>query len=145
MSIHKAIIYSSDKKNFNVSLDIIKLSNFLNVMINENISNDEIQEFYVNVNSNILILIIQFLEYYSKEPMKEIEKPIQSDNLKFIVQEWYEKFINVDMNEEKLFNLMKSSNYMDIKPLLDLSCAAISLIFRTKTPQETRTIFKNNN
>jgi S-phase kinase-associated protein 1 len=38
-----------------------------------------------------------------------------------VVQEWYSNFVSVE--QEILFELILAANYMDIKPLLDLTCA----------------------
>ncbi|KAH8068644.1 hypothetical protein JL721_6502 [Aureococcus anophagefferens] len=37
-----------------------------------------------------------------------------------VVQEWYANYVDVD--QELLFELILAANYMDIKPLLDLTC-----------------------
>lgn len=38
-----------------------------------------------------------------------------------IVQQWYSDFVPVD--QESFYELMNAANYMEIKPLLDLTCA----------------------
>jgi S-phase kinase-associated protein 1 len=44
------------------------------------------------------------------------------------VQEWYAQFVNVE--QETLFELILAANYMDIKPLLDLTCATVASMMR---------------
>jgi S-phase kinase-associated protein 1 len=56
-----------------------------------------------------------------------------------VVQEWYAKFINVD--QEMLFELISAANYMNIKPLLDLTCATVAGMIKGKTPEEIRRHF----
>jgi S-phase kinase-associated protein 1 len=41
-----------------------------------------------------------------------------------VVSQWDAEFVDVD--QELLFELILAANYMDIKPLLDLSCAKVS-------------------
>jgi Skp1 family, dimerisation domain len=41
-----------------------------------------------------------------------------------------------------LFDLVAAANYMNIKPLLDLACLAVSIMIKGKSAQELRTIFK---
>lgn len=55
------------------------------------------------------------------------------------MQEWYANFIAVE--QEVLFELILAANYMDIKPLLDLSCATVASYIKGKTPEEIRTLF----
>ncbi len=56
-----------------------------------------------------------------------------------LVQEWYATFIAVE--QEQLFEIVLAANYMDIKPLLDLSCAKIASLIKGKTPEEIRKQF----
>jgi hypothetical protein len=55
--------------------------------------------------------------------MTEIEKPLKSQVMADVVQKWYADF--VDLEQVLLFELILAANYMDIKPLLDLTCATI--------------------
>ena len=79
------------------------------------------------------------MKQYQSEPMKEIEKPLQSDNMKQVVQQWYADFTNVE--QDTLFELILAANYMDIKPLLDLTCATVASLIKGKTPEEIRRTF----
>ncbi len=56
-----------------------------------------------------------------------------------IVSEYYSEFTNVE--QEVLFELILAANYMDIKPLLDLTCATVASMIKGKTPEEIRKIF----
>ena len=38
--------------------------------------------------------------------------------------------------------IIVASNYLDIKPLLDLGCAQVATMIRQKSPEEIRKIFK---
>ena len=55
------------------------------------------------------------------------------------VQEWYANFVDID--QEKLFELILAANFMDIEPLLDLTCAAVASLIKGKTPEEIRKTF----
>jgi hypothetical protein len=55
-------------------------------------------------------------------------QPLKSANMHEVVQEWYANFVNVD--QEILFELILAANYMDIKPLLDLTCATVASMIK---------------
>jgi S-phase kinase-associated protein 1 len=57
------------------------------------------------------------------------------------VQEWFAQFIT-SQSIENLFQLISASNYLDIKPLLDLSCAAVAAQIKGKSTTEIREHFQ---
>ena len=91
------------------------------------------------VKSHVLAKVIEFCRRYAEEPMSEIEKPLKSANMHEVVQEWYANYVDVD--QELLFELILAANYMDIKPLLDLTCATVASMIKGKTPEEIRKTF----
>ena len=92
-----------------------------------------------NVKSQILGKVLEFCKHYTEEPMNEIEKPLKSANMAEVVQEWYATY--VDVEQEILFELILAANFMDIKPLLDLTCATVASMIKGKTPEEIRKTF----
>ena len=93
----------------------------------------------LNVNTECLKKIIAFMKHMSEETMTPIEKPLKSRNMAEVVQNWYSTYVDVD--QEILFDLIKAANYMDIKPLLDLTCAAVASMLKDKNPVEIRRDF----
>jgi S-phase kinase-associated protein 1 len=75
--------------------------------------------------------------------MNEIEKPLKSNNMAEVVQKWYADFVDVD--QVLLFELILAANYMDIKPLLDLTCATVASMIKGKTPEDIRATFNIKN
>lgn len=51
--------------------------------------------------------------------MKEIEKPLKSDNMEENVDKWDAEFI--DLDDSTLYQVVTASNFMMIQPLLDLA------------------------
>tara|TARA_E500000178_G_C16626889_1_gene575858 strand:+ start:160 stop:516 length:357 start_codon:yes stop_codon:yes gene_type:complete len=92
-----------------------------------------------NVKAHVLRKVIEFCEHNQGDPLSQIEKPLKSSDMKENVSEWYAKFINLE--QEVIFELILAANYMDIKPLLDLSCAKIACMIKGKTPEEIRQTF----
>ena len=83
------------------------------------------------VDSKILIKVIEYCKYHHKaeqESLPEDEKTV-----------WDKDFVKVD--DETLFNLILAANYLDIKPLLDLTCKTVADMIKGKTPEEIRAHF----
>jgi S-phase kinase-associated protein 1 len=103
----------------------------------EDVSNAQIP--LPNVKSIVLHKVIEFCEYYQKEEMSAIQTPLKSAKLEDLVQPWYAQYVKVD--QVMLFELVTAANFMDIKPLLDLTCLAVSVMIKGKSPEELRKIF----
>lgn len=96
-----------------------------------------------NVKAQVLRKVIEFCEHHLEEPMTEIEKPLKSQNMADVVQKWYADF--VDLEQVLLFELILAANFMDIKPLLDLTCLAVSILIKGKSAGELRQMFNISN
>eukprot|EP00604_Paraphysomonas_vestita_P003040 CAMPEP_0174821710 /NCGR_PEP_ID=MMETSP1107-20130205/9212_1 /TAXON_ID=36770 /ORGANISM="Paraphysomonas vestita, Strain GFlagA" /LENGTH=130 /DNA_ID=CAMNT_0016039031 /DNA_START=148 /DNA_END=540 /DNA_ORIENTATION=- len=92
-----------------------------------------------NVTSEVLSKIIEFLNHFAANSFNPIEKPLKFQKLIDMVPEWYVQFI--DLPHEKLAGLAAAANYLDIRPLLDLVCAALAIQIKGKTPDEIRSHF----
>ena len=68
------------------------------------------------------------MKYYVSRPAKEIEKPLKSANMNEVVSQWDADF--VDVAQEQLFELILAANYMDVKSLLDLTCAKVASMIK---------------
>lgn len=155
-------LVSQEGESFEVSLENAKMSELVKTMIDEEQDEDEAQEIPLpNVKSAILAKVIEFIQRHKTEPMTEIEKvcrtdfpnkvsrshlflslliqPLKSAQMSEVVQEWYANFVNVE--QEVLFELILAANFMDIKPLLDLTCATVASMIKGKTPEEIRKTF----
>jgi len=133
-------LVSQEGETFEISLENAKMSELVNTMIDEE-DEDETQEIPLpGVKSTILAKIVEFMNHYKVDPMTEITKPIKSNIMSEVVQEWYANFVNVD--QEELFELILAANFMDIRPLLDLTCATIASMVKGKTSTEIPGIFK---
>ena len=116
------------------------MSSIISEMMKDDSDQSEVSEIPLpNVRSDILIKVIEFCTHYKVEPMSEIEKPLKSSNMTEIVQKWYSDFINMD--QAMLFDIVLAANYMNIQPLLDLTCAAVAGVIKGKTPEEIRNSF----
>lgn len=133
-------IMTSDGQQFSVQTNHLIISKLIFVMLDESDIDAEDNIPVPAVNSKNFEKIVEFMKMYHENPMKEIEKPLRSNNLKDIVQECYADLINIE-EEEELFSLIMASNYLDIQPLLNLGCAKVASMIKGKSPEEIRKIF----
>lgn len=137
-------LVSQEGESFDVALDVAIQSELVKTMIDEEQDEAEVQEIPLpNVKSAVLAKIIEFCKLIKEEAMNEIEKPLKSTNMQDVVQQRYADFIAVE--HELLFEMVLAANFMDIKPLLDLSCAAVASLVKGKSTEEIRKTFNINN
>jgi S-phase kinase-associated protein 1 len=125
-----------------VATDIINKSSLVQSMIDDAPDSDEVIPL-PNVKKVILEKIVTFCTYAKDNPTPEIEKPLRSSNLADVVPQWYAQF--VELEQETLFELILAANYMDIKPLLELSCAKVASMIKGKSIPEIRKFFNIEN
>jgi S-phase kinase-associated protein 1 len=132
---------SQDMLTFKVNKDVVMQSALIKTMWSGDQTETEIP--LPNVRGTILKKVIKYMGYHHTNPAKEIEKPLKSANMREVVSEWDANFVEVD--QETLFELILAANYMDIKPLLDLTCAKVASMIKGKTPEEIRKRFNIQN
>ena len=102
-----------------------------------------------NVSSKILAKIIAYCKFHSEfdEAKKAAEAaggeapaagaaPALTDD---DVKDHDAEFVKVD--QSTLFELILAANYLNIKPLLDLTCLTVANMIKGKTPEEIRKTF----
>ena len=89
-----------------------------------------------NVKAEVLNKVIQYMKYHANKPAKVIEIPLESANMNEVVTQWDADFVDVD--QELLFEVILAANYMDIKPLLHLTCDKVASMIEGKTPEQIR-------
>mmetsp|Transcript_17085 Transcript_17085/g.37349 ORF Transcript_17085/g.37349 Transcript_17085/m.37349 type:complete len:179 (+) Transcript_17085:159-695(+) len=132
-----------------VPLAVAKMSVLVASTIEEEEEDDEDEEAYreiplVNVMDVVLTKVIEFCRHHTMvEPMTSIQTPLKSSKIEDLVQPWYAEFVKIELS--LLFELVTAANFMDIKPLLDLTCLYVSVSIKGKTAAEMRTIFNISN
>ncbi|CAK9075237.1 S-phase kinase-associated protein 1 homolog (Telomerase-associated protein of 20 kDa) (p20), partial [Durusdinium trenchii] len=92
------------------------------------------------VKTAILSKVIDYCKYHKDSPPEEIQKPLKSTNLvECGVSEWDNEYVNIE--QEVLFELILAANYLDIKSLLDLTCAKVASMIKGKNTEEIRKQF----
>ena len=103
----------------------------------------EDSEFPLNdVDGETLRKIKQYLIHYEDMEPPQIQRPLKSTNFKECVDIWDYNFIEVSSMD--IFKLVLATNYMDIKPLFDLSCAKIGSQIQGITTESIRKEFEIN-
>merc|ERR1719210_695611 len=111
------------------------MSTLIKNMVDDSGTDDEIP--LPNVKTAILSKVIDYCKYHKDAPPEEIQKPLKSTQLiECGVSEWDSEYVNIE--QEILFELILAANYLDIKSLLDLTCAKVASMIKGRTPQETR-------
>mmetsp|Transcript_9881 Transcript_9881/g.12446 ORF Transcript_9881/g.12446 Transcript_9881/m.12446 type:complete len:161 (+) Transcript_9881:211-693(+) len=135
-------LISAENEKFPVPLKVAKMSTMIcnNIDEDEEITDKDFQ--CLKVSTDVLSKVVEYCTHYQTvEEMNEISTPLNGETVEDIVkQEWYCNFCKVE--REMLFNLVAAANYMDIKPLLDLTCLAVSVSIKGKSVEELRSIFK---
>lgn len=131
-------LQSSDATEFKVDKKVAEMSvTIKNIM--EDLDDDlDIPLPLPNVTGEILGKIVEFCQHHVGD------KPIEKDEKRTDdIAEWDADFCKVD--QEELFEIILAANYLDIKPLLDLTCKTVANMIKGKTPEEIRRTFDIKN
>ncbi|KAF9598039.1 hypothetical protein IFM89_023816 [Coptis chinensis] len=123
---------SSDGETFEVEEDVIVQSETIKHLIEDDCTDNGIP--VPNVNAKILAMVI---EYCKKHVGKSADD--KDDDLKNFDAE----YIKVD--QATLFDIILAANYLNVKPLLDLSCQTVADMIKGKKPEEIRELFSIKN
>ena len=141
MSDGKVKLLCSDGETVEIDINVAEKSVLIKGLIDDSGTEEEIP--LPNVKKPILDKVVQFCTHLLDNAPPEIEKPLRSTDMSAVVADWYAKFINLD--QEVLFELIMASNYLDIKPLLELASAKVASMIKNKSVQEIRQFFNIEN
>jgi S-phase kinase-associated protein 1 len=96
-----------------------------------------------NVNEAVLRKVIEWCEHHKGDPPSTDADDTDSRKKTTDIDEWDVKFMQVD--QEMLFEIILASNYLDIKPLLDVGCKTVANMIKGKSPEEIRKTFNITN
>ncbi|EKX73059.1 conserved hypothetical protein [Theileria equi strain WA] len=140
MSSSKKLVtlVSSEGVSCSVNRDVICMSNVIKNILSE--IDDESEPIPLpNIKTRVLNKIIEYCKYHYNNPPSQIPQPLKSAQLNEVVSQWDYEFVNVD--KEFLFELILAENFLDIKPLLELTCAKVASMIKGKTPEQIRREF----
>ena len=126
-------IVIKDEKEFEITKKQADLSEVLKNSINENPKESSFN--LKEIDEKTGEKIKEFLTHFDGVPPAEIEKPLTSNEMKNLTDEWSANFID-KIPLEDLVNLSVAANYMGINSLLDLCCAKIASLCKDKSEEE---------
>ena len=91
-----------------------------------------------NVTGNILAKIVTYCRHHVNDPVPvdvDPEEAKRTDN----ISPWDLEFCDVD--QPTLFELILAANYLDIRPLLEVTCKTVANMIKNQTPEEIRKTF----
>ncbi|KAI3631219.1 hypothetical protein MIR68_000603 [Amoeboaphelidium protococcarum] len=139
-SLQKIILKSSEGQEFKVDRDVAEKSQTLKHLIEDVVEDQSIPIPLPNVTGPILAKVLEYCEHHRNDMQAASEdqdpsKPQQWEES----DEWDVNFVKVDQGT--LFELILAANYLDIKPLLDLTCKTVAYMIKGKTSEEIRKTF----
>ncbi|KAG8347193.1 Cyclin A/CDK2-associated protein [Trypanosoma vivax] len=100
-----------------------------------------------NVSGRTLRLVIDYMEHHYNNQADPIEKPLKTD-IKNIISQWDCKFLyeqllkdHDEKQHELLIDVIMAANFLNVRDLLDLTCACVANMIRGKSAEEIRTLF----
>ena len=134
----ECVLLSKDEREFKVKFEIAKMSETIKALVyypedENNLESWELTSAAIPlppVEGTILEKVIEYCTYHTEnKEAKQNERDA-----------WDNHFVGVD--DDTLFKLVLAANYLDIKPLLDLTCKTIANDIKAcKTPDEVRQRF----
>ena len=139
MSADKEIkLKSNDEQVFTIKESAVNRSNLVKGILADYEDNTEVP--LPDVNGKTLKRIVDYLIHYENSEPKSIPKPLKNSQIEDILEKWdYEYIISVELEDS--IDLLNAANYMDIAPLLQLTCCRIASEMIDRPVEEVRKIF----
>eukprot|EP01023_Acetabularia_acetabulum_P010924 TRINITY_DN14988_c0_g1_i2.p3 TRINITY_DN14988_c0_g1~~TRINITY_DN14988_c0_g1_i2.p3 ORF type:complete len:197 (-),score=48.79 TRINITY_DN14988_c0_g1_i2:165-755(-) len=143
MGDNKVTLMSSDGQLIEVDREIAEQSVTIKHMLDD-IGEEELEGGIPlpNVTLNILNKVVEYCTYHKDNPVAASADDNNSKRTDDI-EPWDEEFCKVE--QAVLFELILAANYLDIKPLLDLTCKTVANMIKGKTPEQIRQTFNIKN
>ena len=141
MAEDKVRLLCNDGEVVEVEVKIAEKSVLIKGLIEDSGVEEEIP--LPQVKKPILEKIVVYCARLVDHQPPEIDKPLSHNDMHQVVDAWYADYINLE--QEELFELVMAANYLDIKPLLELSCAKVASQIKNKSVVEIRKYFNIEN
>ena len=121
---------SKDGKEFQISEESCNISKYLK----EKTKNKK-ELVLDEVSGEALALIVEYLNYYSKNELSKLPEELKSNDLKTQLSSFDYKFISPP-SFETTFYLINAGLLLELEHLHDLACIKIAAFMRDKAPDE---------
>ncbi|KAF5018059.1 hypothetical protein F66182_9983 [Fusarium sp. NRRL 66182] len=142
----KIWLASNDNASIEVDRVVAERSMLIKNMLEDVGDNDISQSNPIpipNVNEAVLRKVIEWCDHHRNDPPQAQDDESDARKKTTDIEEWDQKFMQVD--QEMLFEIILASNYLDIKPLLDVGCKTVANMIKGKSPEEIRKTFNITN
>jgi len=85
-----------------------------------------------------MMKVIAFCAHNPDAPLNPTEEQ-QLEMRTKPLEGWHLEFVNVPLAE--LFEMILAANFLDLKPMLDITCKAVAEMIKGKTPDEIKKVF----
>lgn len=141
-SNQKVQLISADGVLYEVDVAVAKQSQLLKHMM-EDIDGEFLEIPVPNVQSNVLKKVLEYMEYHKEDPQSSLSEEGIARAKANEISPWDQKFLQVD--QEMLFEIILTANYLDIRPLLEVGCRTVANMIKNKSPEEIRKTFNIQN
>lgn len=139
----RLICSDQDDDFITVPENIAKMSKTIETLL-EDLGNTDAPIPLHNVTSATMKNVIEYLEWRAENPLPtEEEEDPKSYTEPPALSDFEKNF--VDIEKEVMCELILAANYLDIKPLLELTCRTVAESLKGKDPEEVRQILNIKN
>lgn len=136
---------------FKVSREAAKMSGLLKDMLEDHPGGACTVIPVCNVDGRTLEYVVEYMEYHVNHRPNPIEKPLRG-KIDAVICDWDKNFLYRDLvrgGDEKqhqvLIDVIMAANFLNVKDLLDLTCATVASMIKGKTTEQMRTLFNIRN
>jgi len=104
-----------------------------------------------NVSGRTLKYVLEYVEHHYNNRAEPIEKPLKT-KIDDVICEWDKNYLFTDLvknhdekQHETLIDVIMAANFLNIKDLLDLTCACVASMIKGKSPDQIRALFNIEN
>lgn len=136
----KIVLISKDVHNFEVKRKSACISKLVNASLDSEEGATELP--IPSVSSEILGLIVEYMNHHEGTEPPIIEKPLRYKNMVDVCRDnWDAVFIDrIGEDRQQLYDLILAANYMDIKSLLHLGCAKVASLIKGEPLEKIKDI-----
>ena len=127
---------SNDGKEFEISEEGCKKSNYLQKLIDSGKTEIKLKE----IKGEVLEKVIEYLNYYADKDFPSLPEILKTNDFKSEINEWDFSFID-PISYENTFHLINAGAELEVDHLYNLACLKIAAFMKGKTPEQVNEEF----